>query len=575
LGLSVEFRGSHFVYRMLTVRQLAAVGVTAVGLEAVLSAAAPDDPNRRQLVAHVAPAGLPSLAHVLALLVGGGLVALAPKLWRGTRTAASLAIAALLLLATLDLAKGLAYDEAALEVSLASLIAVALRAFPLGSRNRPRALFVFAAVGTWALAYLGVLIGPAATDHVGVIRRVLRHTSARALGPAHLSDEWIVLIEVLIGAAAVISALAIRSMLRPAAGGTGHAEHEYWEARAITERYGDDSLSPFALRPDKALHFAAGGVLAYRLIGETAVVSGDPIAPPGKAPRVLASFLALARRRGWEVALWGASSRNLDDYRALGLQARCAGEEAFVDPARFTLEGRRVRKLRQSVHRVERRGWRITACEGRDLDDALEAQLDELEAKWRAKQRRLHGFAMGMGSYTPDVRPADLYLLARSPEGDLRAAMRFIDHCGKLSLDTMRRVGDTPNGCNEALVARALELARERGVREVSLNYAGLAHLVRDTSDRTVSGHRLRRLALRALGRRFQLERLVCFNEKFHPEWRPRFLVYESPTGLPRTVMRVLQAEGYLPRLRSSRLGDRLPARPSLLPGSAQIDAAG
>ena len=57
--------------------------------------------------------------------------------------------------------------------------------------------------------------------------------------------------------------------------------------------------------------------------------------------------------------------------------------------------------------------------------------------------------------------------------------MHFISHCGKLSLDTMRRVGETPNGLNEALVCRALEVAGARRIPEVSLNYAGLAHLVR------------------------------------------------------------------------------------------------
>ena len=35
--------------------------------------------------------------------------------------------------------------------------------------------------------------------------------------------------------------------------------------------------------------------------------------------------------------------------------------------------------------------------------------------------------------------------------------MRFLAHRDKLSLDTMRRVGETPNGLNEALVCHALE----------------------------------------------------------------------------------------------------------------------
>ncbi len=74
-----------------------------------MSAIGPDDPARRRLVERVEPAVLPSAAHVLAVLVGLALLVLAPKLWRGTRAAVALAIAALGLLAVLDIVKGLAY----------------------------------------------------------------------------------------------------------------------------------------------------------------------------------------------------------------------------------------------------------------------------------------------------------------------------------------------------------------------------------------------------------------------------------------------------------------------------------
>ena len=513
------------------------------------------------------------------MLVALVLLALVPRLWRGTRTAVWVAIFALAFLAVLKLLHGLEFGETALEVGLAGLLFGWRRAFPVGSRNRPRPVLMCAGVGAWALAYCAVLAGPLGSGHRHTIRRALHHAIREALrvslGQPHLSGLWLLLIEVLIGCAVAISVLAVRSLLRPAAGGEGHREEEYRAARAIAERCGEDSLSPFILRPDKAFHFAAEGVLAYRVIGETAVISGDPIAPEGAAPRVLASFLELARERGWQVTVWGASARHLDGYRALGLRAVCVGEEAFVDPARFTLEGRRVRKLRQSVHRVDRRDWRITVREGHDIDTSLEREMDALEGAWRAGRRRVLGFAMGMGAFKAELRVRDLYLLARSPEGELRAVMRFVAHCGKLSLDTMRRVGETPNGLNEALVSRALEVARDRAVLEVSLNYAGLAHLVRAE---VVGGRTtpcLNRLVLRLLGRRFQLERLVRFNEKFLPEWRPRFLIYESRGAFARSAVRVLQAEGYLPQPRPVRLpGQWRPLRRAL-PGPAHANAAG
>ena len=540
--------------RSLTMRQWAALGVAAVGIEAVISAAGLDGAPRRRLIGRLEPSALPSAAHVLAIVVGLALLVLAPKLARGHRTAVPLAIGALGFLAVLSIVKGLEYDEAALALSLALVLTVARRAFPLGSRNRPRPALVLAATGAWALACCAVLAGPLASDRGRTIRRVLHHVLRVSFGPARLSGAWVSLVEVLIVCAVAISLLALRSLLRPAAAPSGHSDGEYRAARATVERHGEDSLSPFILRPDKGFHFDGDGVLAYRLIGETAVVSGDPVAPRDEAPRVLASFRELARRRGWQVAVWAASARHLDAYEALGLRAVCAGEEAFVDPARFTLEGRPVRKLRQSVHRLERRGWQISACEGRELDEALGSEIDALEAAWRLSKRRLLGFAMGMGPFEAEVRPDDLYLLARSPAGELRAVMRFASHCGRLSLDTMHRLPDTPNGLNEALVCRALEVARDRGVPEVSLNYAGLGHLAREHAGCSTKPRRLSRIVLRVLRNRFQMERLVRFNEKFFPEWRPRYLVCESRVGLPRAALRVLQAEGYLPQRQRLRL---------------------
>src|SRR5690242_351285 len=180
---------------MTTVRRLAAMGVAAAGLEAVLSAADPVDPTRRRLIVHLAPSGVPSTAHVLVVLAGLALLVLAPKVWRGARTAASLAVAGLVLLAVLNLLKGLEYEEAALELGLALLLLVGLRAFPMGSRNRPRAMLVWSGVAAWALAYGAVLFGPLASNHRRTIRRELHHAIKQALsaslGRAHLTGAWV------------------------------------------------------------------------------------------------------------------------------------------------------------------------------------------------------------------------------------------------------------------------------------------------------------------------------------------------------------------------------------------------
>ena len=117
-----------------------------------------------------------------------------------------------------------------------------------------------------------------------------------------------------------------------------------------------------------------------------------------------------------------------------------------------------------------------------------------------------------------------------------------------MSLSSMRRDRETPNGMMEFLVVRAIEALRERGIEEISLNFAAFARVMHGPRGR------LERLLGRvvALGNPFfQIESLYRFNAKFFPRWEPRYVLYESVLGLPRVGFAALLAEGQLtlPRL--------------------------
>ena len=339
----------------------------------------------------------------------------------------------------------------------------------------------------------------------------------------------------------------LRALLRPAVPEDGHSQVEHERAAALVRDHGQDSLDPFALREDKAFFFEGESFLAYRVLRETAVISGDPVGPPEGARAVLASFLRFAEQRDWNVVITAASERYLGLFGELGLRTLEIGEEAVVVPAEFSLEGRRIRKVRQSIARVQRHGWRVETVPDEEVPVELDRELAEVEADWRARQPRLIGFAMTLGRLAgPADRGAGIHVLGRDPEGRLRSFLRFAPYRGGLSLDLMRRAADEPNGLTEALVVAAIDHARERGLGAVSLNFAGFAHVM--AADAALSrSQRVLRFLLRLFHGRFQLERLVRFNAKFFPVWQPRFLVYDGLAHLPLSALRVLQAEAYLP----------------------------
>jgi lysyl-tRNA synthetase class 2 len=168
-------------------------------------------------------------------------------------------------------------------------------------------------------------------------------------------------------------------------------------ARGLVERYGRDSLAYFALRRDKSYYFSASheAFLAYTVLGGTALVSGDPVGDAKELPLLLDDFRCLARRRGWRVAILSAGEELLPLYRRAGFRAIKVGDEAFVRPSVFSLEGRPIRKVRQSVHRLRRAGFTAAVVEDSEVDESLRAALLLVSDEWLGRWPE-RGFSMAM-----------------------------------------------------------------------------------------------------------------------------------------------------------------------------------
>jgi len=534
----------------------AAAALTALGAAALMMVAALVP---RAVGVTPDPGGPATLEGVLALAAAAALLVLAHGLWRGTRRAAVIGGGALGVAATVAAWHG-HYFLATAEVAGALTLLAGRRAFPRGAGRegtlRPALLVAMAGIGAWVTAALALL----AADRVTGVGQ-----ACRAAGGWLLDGGWwltsdaaaSVTLDAMVIAALVGGGLLLRRLLRPGVAREGHSPAEHARAAAIVAAHACDSLDPFALRADKAFHFAHGGMLAYRTIGGTAVVAGDPIGPRAAIPAILSSFAGEARDHGWDVTVTGASGRHLDGFRAAGFRAVCIGEEAVVDPATFTLQGGRMRSVRKAIGKQARLGWVIEVLPGDDLGAQTVDELAEVERRWRGAQPRLTGFAMTLGRLWGAPEDArSVYVLGRDPEGRVRAFVRFAEYRDGLSLDVMRRVGETPNGLTESLVAAAIQHAADRGLRAVSLNFAGFAHVMAGDEQVNPRMRAARWLLSRAHGR-FQLERLVMFNEKFCPRWERRYLVHRGRTTLPVAGLRVLQAEAYVRAPRARRLTAR------------------
>ncbi|MCH5677780.1 phosphatidylglycerol lysyltransferase domain-containing protein [Streptomyces gilvus] len=320
--------------------------------------------------------------------------------------------------------------------------------------------------------------------------------------------------------------------------------------RELLERHGErDSLGYFALRREKSVVWSPTGkaAVAYRVVGGVSLASGDPIGDPEAWPGAIEPWLAEARAHGWIPAVMGASEEAGTVYARHGMDALELGDEAIVEVAEFTLEGRAMRTVRQAYNRVGRAGYTVRVRRHEDIPADEMAYLLKRADDWRdgATER---GFSMALGRLGDPEDGRCVMLECTDARGELKALLSFVPWGPHgLSLDLMRRDRDADNGLMEFMVLDLLRRAREIGITQVSLNFA-MFRSVFERGARLGAGPVLRlwRSLLSFFSRWWQIESLYRANAKYRPIWEPRFLLFEKSADLPRIGLASAHAEGFL-----------------------------
>jgi lysyl-tRNA synthetase class 2 len=499
--------------------RLLAGAAALVGAISVASALTPELADRTRLVDAALPPGVPHAARLVALAFGFALVWLSRSLAARRRRAWQLAVGLVALVAASHVVKGLDVEEAAIALLLlAALVRYRDRFDVPGDRSAPRTLVAIAA----SLAGASVVITLSSLDVVGL--------------PDRLDD----LVDVTAG---FLAFAALWFWLRPLGERVRQSVGERREARFLVGRYGHDSLAFFALRRDKSWFFSPTrrSFLAYRVVGGVALVSGDPVGDEAELPALVEEFARLCRSRGWRLAVLGGSDRLRPLYARLGLRSVKIGDEAVLRTSDFSLDGRAIRKVRQSVSRIERAGYAVRVVPAARVDGPLRAELERVSLEWRGRAPE-RGFTMCMDDLFGE--PDELFAVAELPDGTVGGFLHLVPSGGGLSLSSMRRSAATPNGLMEALVARTAEWARGAGVAELSLNFCVFTDLLRDGTRGPVLG--TLRFALLRLDSVFQIERLHAFSRKFFPEWRARYVCFERISDFPAVGLAYLRVESLL-----------------------------
>jgi lysylphosphatidylglycerol synthetase-like protein (DUF2156 family) len=579
--------------RQRLVRRWVSALIFLVGLINVAAAASLPLRGRLHDVLAVLPLGVAQSAAAVTAVAGIGMIMMARGLRRGQRRAWFIVVIALGVTILAHLARAGAIASSVLAAVLLGLLVVERRYFQ-GTTDRasmrsslPRlGLIVVVSV---VAATIGIEFSPA-RHHLPNVGVVLVACVERLFAQYQINlpdgvDDFIDPTLATIGISMLVSALYL--ITRPVVdrrlsqkGSNAERRLSELRARDIVRRHGRGTLDYFALRDDKQFFFFRDSLVAYAVYGGVALISPDPIGPRAERTEVFGAFRAYAEAHGWTIGVMAAGEEWLPIYHAAGLHYLYLGDEAIVDCPSFSLEGGKMKGLRQACHRLERHGYRVEYLDPSEIDPAKVTDIVELISMLRRGEDE-RGFSMMLGRLFDPKDKGLLLTVVHGPDDRPVAVCQFVPSLAieGYSLDLMRRdPGDHPNGLIDYALCSTIFHLADQGVRGLSLNFAAFRSVL-DGERGEGTFTRVERWTLKRLSGILPIESLWNFNAKYQPSWLPRHLVYPGPESFVPVVAAILRAESiteipvlgrFLTGDPSNRPGTVVP--PEVLEAARQVD---
>lgn len=543
--------------RQRSVRRTASFLLFLDGLLDLLITAAPPLRSRLHNVLTVLPLGVATSAAAVTAVAGISLIMMARGIRRGQRRSWFVAVGILTLSIFTHLARGGGVASVLLAIFVLGVLVLQRQHFQATTDHSGTAKTLVRLVSIGVLATVASTLGTEVSQrhqHLPSFPLVFAACAERLVGlenlrlPDHINDfltpTMLAVGMSLLGSALYVLTRPVVDRRLSSSGTSPERRIAEIRAREIVRRHGRGTLDYFALRDDKQFFFFRDSLVAYAVYGGVALVSPDPIGPQAERAEVFSSFRSYAESQGWTIGVVGASEEWLPIYHSAGMHYLYVGDEAIVNCQTFTLEGGKMKGLRQACTRLARNGYTVEFLDPATISPADVPELLELIEKLRRGENE-RGFSMMLGRLFDPKDKGLLLTVVRGPDGKAAAVCQFVPSqaINGYSLDLMRRdPGEHPNGLIDYALCSTITHLRENGARGLSLNFAAFRSVL-DGERGEGTFTKVERWALKRLSGILPIESLWTFNSKYDPTWLPRHLVYPAAESFLPVAAATIRAE--------------------------------
>ncbi len=510
--------------------QLIGLTVFLAGVVLLISGSTPAVESRLNFIAKGIPLPVLEISHLAGSIVGVGLLVLARGLFHRLQGAYLAAMVLLGIGIAASLLKGLDFEEA--------LTLLAILGFLWFSRDefyRRGSVADQAFTPGWVASILVVLcivfwVGLISFRHVVYTNELWWQFALHSDAPRMLRASLVT------GVAAMI--FALWKLLR-----TGHHEpipevgrSDLEQVQAIVQQ-ANQTTANAALMADKKFLWSPDRLafIMYQKSGHSWVALGDPVGPVSAQEDLAWSFRELADRHDVHPVFYAVSDESLSMYVDMGLTLAKLGEDARVPLEMFSLQGSKYAEFRQALNKARKQGASFEIIPAAQVT-AIVPELRAVSESWLSDRSTSEkGFSLGSFSEQYICR-FDCAVVRLGADIVAFANLWPAPAAAELSIDLMRYNQHAPNGVMDYLFTELMLWAKANGYTWFSLGMAPLSGM--EQHELAPLWHKLGHQIYSHGEAFYHFEGLRHYKEKFHPQWRPRYIACQGGLlGLPRALL--------------------------------------
>ncbi|MGL5749026.1 MAG: bifunctional lysylphosphatidylglycerol flippase/synthetase MprF, partial [Paraclostridium sp.] len=308
---------------------------------------------------------------------------------------------------------------------------------------------------------------------------------------------------------------------------------------SILQEFGGTSISHFIYLNDKYVYINKDKdvFIQYQIYANKIFILGNPVGNKDNLFNTIQEFYELSDRYGYICVFCAIDNQLLPYLHETGYQFFKLGEEATVNLSNFTLEGRKMKSVRNAISRVNKEGYTFEVVYP-PFDDSFFDEIKNISDEW-LDGRKEKGFSLGF--FDKEYLCKEPICIVRDTEGNLKGFANFMpmyDNNTTLSIDLMRFSNQSCNGIMDFIFVNLFEYGKQNGYSRFNMGMVPLSNVGRSRyaflSEKIAStvyshGHRF-----------YSFQGLKKFKEKYCESWDGRYMAYKRKTSLITTMIQVI-----------------------------------